>query len=78
MTPNRSHSANSLQFEGNIIEIDCLEVGERPARNLDRFSGLTLMPPRGSYVYGMVPMDLLPYIKFELEQKKISAREARI
>ena len=77
MTPNRKHSANSLQFEGNIIEIDCLYVAERPRSFLDRFPGLTLCPP-GSYVYGMAHRDLLPYIKFEHEQKNISAREARI
>ena len=60
MTPNRSHSANSLQYEGNIIEIDCLYVAERPGRNLDRFPGLTLWPPGIVCVrygaYGFTPL----------------------
>ena len=45
MTPNPEYSANSLQFEHNIIKIDCLYVAERPELFLDRFPGLTLCPP---------------------------------
>ena len=69
MTSFRSHSANSLQFEGNIIEIDCLYVAERPRLFWDRFSGLTLIPP-GVVCARYGAYDFTPLYKIRARAKK--------